>query len=475
MALALIACVYANPLGLFRGQPTLDQRGGVSFLAADYGPLYHYLWLPFTYGVLTVTVVILARAAVRGAAIIRARSALLLAATIVPMVAGASFILGLLPWPNFNPAVASFSLAATVCTVVLVRYHLLDLTPLARDMVIDQLHDGVIVVGRKGRLVDFNPAAGAVLPELTPRALGQPLAELLSSRVELLTALHATRAWDGPAAPVHGMEKERPWAPEEESEPLTLSIEGPDSCGASSTRYFSLRSTPLVRGAGECLGEAIVLHDITRRVELYRRVRRLAATDELTGLLTRRRLLELGEQEINRSTRLGQPLSALLIDLDGLKPVNDEHGHAAGDLVLRRAATACAAELRSFDLIGRYGGDELCALLPSLDESGAMMVAERLRAAVAGLAIRRDETPIPMTVSIGVATCHPCGEGRISRLIEEADLALYSAKEAGRDRVEVALPAPALSFTASEDPRDPYADQSMPPVPARWGVKKCLR
>jgi diguanylate cyclase (GGDEF)-like protein len=433
--LVIIACVYANPGHLFRGQPSLDRSGPIPFVAAHYGLLYYGLCLPFTYGLLGVALFTLGRAALHGPQLLRARSKLLILASLLPMAAGLLYVAGLLPWPNFNPAMSSLTLSALLCGLALVRYRLLDLTPLARETVIEQLADAIIVADDRGLLTDYNPAAQSVLPELSREALGRPLSELLAGRAELAEALRVARAEAEVAPPASAASP----ALAKGEQTVALVVGGANSSQAPETRHFGLRVTPVLRHTGLRLGEAIVLHDVTQGVRLYHDVRQLARTDELTGLLTRRRLLERGAQEVARARRGGRALAVLVLDLDHFKLVNDLHGHAAGDEVLRALGARCRAELRGFDLVGRYGGDEICAVLPELEEAAACVVAERLRAAIAGLAVWYEGTLIGITVSIGVAAAQVDGETTLGKLFKAADAALYQVKDGGRDRVAVAL------------------------------------
>jgi diguanylate cyclase (GGDEF)-like protein/PAS domain S-box-containing protein len=166
--------------------------------------------------------------------------------------------------------------------------------------------------------------------------------------------------------------------------------------------------------------------------ELRRQNERLAelvATDQLTGLYNRRRLLEGLAEFSSRAAEDGATLSAVMIDVDHFKPFNDEFGHQKGDDVLRRIALTLADSVRRDDLVARYGGEEFAILLPRTDAPTARMLAERLRAAV-------ESSPWPdrpVTVSVGVATlAAPCDA---RRLIDEADQALYRSKRLGRNRV----------------------------------------
>lgn len=159
----------------------------------------------------------------------------------------------------------------------------------------------------------------------------------------------------------------------------------------------------------------------------------LSSTDSLTGLRNRRAVQERLEQEFERAERYGEHLSLLLIDLDGLKELNDRHGHRAGDGALRKAAAAVRNGSRAADLPARWGGDEFILLAPSTGRPEARQLAERIRALVnEGVAAATR----PVTVSVGVATLEP-GRGVRSpdALVSLADGALYEAKRLGRNRV----------------------------------------
>ncbi|QDG49632.1 diguanylate cyclase [Persicimonas caeni] len=172
---------------------------------------------------------------------------------------------------------------------------------------------------------------------------------------------------------------------------------------------------------------------------LFAQVERLAILDDLTGLPNRRRLFEVAEAEFSRARRYAKPLSAIMLDIDHFKKVNDTYGHAIGDEILRAVAHRCDDALRETDTIGRYGGEEFVVIMPetSLDEA-SQCVAERLRTAVADASIVTDRGEVSVTISLGVAELTPADED-VDSLLNRADEALYRAKEGGRNRVEVAL------------------------------------
>lgn len=183
-------------------------------------------------------------------------------------------------------------------------------------------------------------------------------------------------------------------------------------------------------------------------VQSDREHRRSAVLDELTGLLNRSALAQrVGELESQAARGVDSgPIGMLVGDLDHFKAINDEHGHAVGDAVLRDAAYAMRGALRAFDLIYRLGGEEFLILLPGADQDDAMRVAERVRAAIS----EGSRAGIRVSISFGAATVSD-GSFDFSRLYAEADAALYTAKHSGRDRVQLARPGasprmPALSF-----------------------------
>ena len=178
---------------------------------------------------------------------------------------------------------------------------------------------------------------------------------------------------------------------------------------------------------------------VLQRARAEGEVRRLATFDALTDLLNRRGFLKLGERTLAAARRGRRRSAALMLDLDHFKSVNDTFGHAAGDRVLRDFADVLRRSVRPADVLGRYGGEEFCALLPGVTREEALEVAERIRRGAAEACL--GELPEPVTVSIGVALVSLPAEGALESALELADKALYEAKAGGRNRV-VAVPAP---------------------------------
>ena len=176
--------------------------------------------------------------------------------------------------------------------------------------------------------------------------------------------------------------------------------------------------------------------DITERKKMEADLMRLATTDPLTGVANRRRFLEQVEMELDRYKRRTVPAALLMVDIDHFKRVNDMYGHATGDAVLKHFADLACRRLRHIDLFGRLGGEEFGVLLPGTDIEGAQEFAEQLRQSVADIPAQCDTSQIPLTVSIGV-TVFAQSDRAPDSILARADAALYRAKQAGRNRLEV--------------------------------------
>lgn len=170
-------------------------------------------------------------------------------------------------------------------------------------------------------------------------------------------------------------------------------------------------------------------------VGLFKHVQQLAITDPLTELFNRRQLFELGERETLRARRFGRSLSALLLDVDQFKKINDQFSHAVGDEVLRRLGRTVRQHVREIDIPGRYGGEELVVVLPEADLGSAREVAERLRDEIRKCFAGSDLPRV--TVSVGAASLQS-DTPDFETLIHRADIAMYQAKQKGGNRVEVA-------------------------------------
>ena len=175
---------------------------------------------------------------------------------------------------------------------------------------------------------------------------------------------------------------------------------------------------------------------LLQRSLMHQQLAAAARTDPKTGLLNATAWQREADAEVSRAQRSGVPLALLLVDVDHFKHVNDRHGHLIGDEVLRALAAELRQQVRESDVVGRFGGEEFTVLLPRTDASEACRIADRLRTSASLLRVCAAEAKIKVTVSIGVAVLGQHG-GDLFELLAAADLALYRAKDAGRDAVRL--------------------------------------
>lgn len=200
-----------------------------------------------------------------------------------------------------------------------------------------------------------------------------------------------------------------------------------------------LPSMAVLSGQLSTLRHKLRMHRVELE-EALEKNRQLAIRDELTGLHNRRHVLELMQLELQRAERSGRPLCLALIDIDHFKRVNDQHGHARGDEVLRAFAACASVALRDTDTLGRWGGEEFIVMLPETPADAAVGVLSRVHRQMAELRFEAFDAALRVSFSAGIAVAQP-GES-LAAAIERADQAMYAAKQAGRDRSVVAKPLP---------------------------------
>jgi two-component system cell cycle response regulator len=251
-------------------------------------------------------------------------------------------------------------------------------------------------------------------------------------------------------------------------------LDGPEICrrvrGQNREPYIYIllltaKSTPeelvegMEAGADDYLRKPVQSHELRVRLRAGRRIvdlqeevvqarealRRQATRDSLTELWNRTAMFDILGRELKRAKRESSPLAIVMADLDHFKQVNDTLGHAAGDAVLREAARRMTACVRPYDAPCRYGGEEFLIVLPGCNLDDATLRAEEIRAAIAATPFQIAEGALNLSCSLGVAASSGAAGFQASALIQEADEALYAAKNNGRNRVEVFAPQAVLT------------------------------
>ena len=208
---------------------------------------------------------------------------------------------------------------------------------------------------------------------------------------------------------------------------------------AGGERWFEGRSALMEKDEAGHSKVVFIATDISERIRLYQQVRRLADQDALTSCFNRRHFMSLAETEMQRTARYQRPMSFLMLDIDHFKKFNDNYGHQIGDQLLCALVDLCQKQLRSIDIMGRYGGEEFVILMPETDKDGGQKAAERLRKKIESLKIRTSKGKLSVTVSMGITNMVPDSDQSqtLDMIIKRADQALYTAKDAGRNCVRM--------------------------------------
>jgi diguanylate cyclase (GGDEF)-like protein/PAS domain S-box-containing protein len=286
-------------------------------------------------------------------------------------------------------------------------------------LVVDSMSEGLMIIGDNGAIQYSNPACDAYLGyeagELAEHAITDLLGE---SEARACIDYLAACGSDLPSAA--------------RQEPREVMLRHSDGI----PRAMELALTPM-RVANERLLIGLI-RDISHRKQYETSLENAAMSDPLTRLANRRRLDNFLEQEWQRAVRSNAPLSMVMLDVDYFKLYNDTLGHAAGDQALQAVAGVLSAHaLRPTDLAARHGGEEFVVVFAETDAVSALLMAESIRAGIQALGLVHPRSPSApsVTVSVGVATVVPSQNEELSRFFVMADMAMYAAKEAGRNRV----------------------------------------
>jgi len=340
------------------------------------------------------------RHAVGSSGVYRAQYVTIILGLVFPWLGHIALILRVSPY-GMDITPFTLSLSGALLAMGVFRWGLFELSPIARERVMEAIRDGVIVVDLKNRLVDANRAAKALFPQLAQLEPGRdlgPFFESLNYHRELGNA------------------------------ELSMQIE-------DAVRHFRFNSEPIEDARGMVIGQVVIVVDTTENSELLFRLARLATTDELTGAANRRHFFELAGRELARAQRSSSPLSFAMFDLDHFKQVNDTYGHAAGDRALVAVCDVCRGMLRASDLLCRYGGEEFIIIFPDAAPAAAAEVAERLRKRIAEQEIVAGTARFRVTVSFGIDGTGGAPRESLEQYLKRIDDAMYAAKEQGRNRV----------------------------------------
>jgi len=397
---------------------------GSNLLIYQHGPGF-YLVMLVVYGYIAMATIRLIRTARHASLLHRRQIGILLLGMIAPLVASILYAFDLNPLPGMDIIPVSFLLTGIFLMVGILFYRLFDLVPVARERLVENMADGLLVLDGRGRLLEYNPAVQRMLG-LGQGGLGKDAA-LLFARWPALAALCKS---------------------EQESQ-TEIAVEGDPPC------YLEMHNSILWDPQGRLTGRLILVRNVTRRrnteIALQQANERLQAQlfeirvlqaqlqeqairDPLTGLFNRRYLEETLPREIARAGRQNYPVVVVMIDIDHFKRVNDTFGHEGGDHFLKAFGSLLASRVRREDIACRYGGEEFLLVFPGLPRECTTGRLEQIREMIENLRIPYQGREISTTASGGIAI-FPDHGGSSEEMIRSADLALYAAKAAGRNRM----------------------------------------
>lgn len=329
----------------------------------------------------------------------RQKRYVLLAAAGVPSLAIVVFAIERLPVPM------QFGSASLVVSLMLLGYYIVhhravDWLPFARQMIMENMSDGYVLMDTEDRFLDANAAAVRFFPSMGVAYPGVPMQQMS----------------EFPLALTRPDSEESEWEIEGENGDMVLRV----SC------------SPIVVN-GKVLCNSVMLYDVTELKLLVDKMTEIAMHDGLTGLLTRDSMLMLAKRDFDLHLRQKSPCALLMMDIDHFKVINDTYGHPCGDYVLQQIGSIILGRLRRTDVCCRYGGEEFCIMLPTTPISGARSIAKSIRREIEQYPFCYEGQEIQVTISIGLAEFDASRHRKLDELLTDADKALYDAKNNGRN------------------------------------------
>ncbi|HML38347.1 MAG TPA: diguanylate cyclase [Bacillota bacterium] len=323
------------------------------------------------------------------------QSLVLLIGVAAPVAANAVYVF----WDGvrgFDLTPIAYVTSMAVLLYSALAYNMLDVLPLARAQVMDELEDAFIVCDDDFNFLDANLSARRLFPELSTLSPGESM-----ERVKGFKSEGEIQVWMG-----------------------------------GEERHYKITTNPILRDTKHS-GLCVVFRNVTVENRLLENLQRQATVDALTGIYNRGTFFDLAEATLEQEKGRMIDFALLMIDVDHFKQVNDNYGHPCGDAILKAIADISKTHFRKGDVVGRYGGEEFAVLLANISGAQAVAAAEKFRKAIEDMKICCQEQSVGVTISIGVAHC-PAGDGQtLESLLNQADEALYLSKSGGRNRASL--------------------------------------
>ncbi|MDX1383568.1 MAG: histidine kinase N-terminal 7TM domain-containing protein, partial [Thermoanaerobaculia bacterium] len=393
---ATLAVVWSNPQhGLMWSEVvgSTDTR-----LLLEHGVWYRFVHLPYTWLVLAVGEAALVRHLVLAPSHRRPQALMLVAATLVPALAGLLHTAGLQPLAGVDPAPLAFNLAAVFVVWGLFAFGMLASGRVDYETVLHSIDDAVLLVDSSHRVSMANPAAAARLGRSASEIVGRPLVDVLERWADSVPEIESVAVGS------------------------TLTLE--EELGKPE---LQARVYPLPGRSGRARGRVVLLQEVKQQ-RAVDRLEKMAYRDFLTGLSNRHAFFEAAEKIVLHASRQDSEVAVIILDLDGFKEVNDSLGHAAGDELLDMVARRLKSQVRSGDLLARLGGDEFALLVVDCSTEQATHTVHRLVRAIKHHQFEVKGAVVSLDVSAGIAMFPGAGRS-VEELLTNADSAMYQAKQ----------------------------------------------
>lgn len=310
---------------------------------------------------------------------------------------------------------------------VVYPFDIMDIVPVSRELIFDWVYDGVIVVDTDFKLKDFNCAAKEIFNSLDRSIIGTKIEFCTREAPEFEKLL---KMW---------YEGSKECLEEVLKESFSENIFEFSITKDENTSYFKARLKALCYKEYR-IGSTILISNITREKDMIFKLEKMARFDQLTGIFNRRQFMELINNEFNKLAEKEDRGVLFMFDIDYFKRINDTYGHQAGDYILKEISFIAKNTIKNKDFIGRYGGEEFIAFLPKLSLKEAVPVIERIRNAFENHNFVYGNMHIKVTASFGVTEYYKQNSGEYfsyKEMVRKADVALYKAKENGRNQIAV--------------------------------------
>jgi diguanylate cyclase (GGDEF)-like protein/PAS domain S-box-containing protein len=380
------------------------------------GGIWFWVNVIYIYGLTIVCIIFLILAVIHRAELNKRQAQVILAAILFPILGNFISFIGLDPIKGLDITPILFTITAVVITIADIYYHLFDLLPIARDVLVEHMQEGMLLFDGNGLLIDMNPAARSMLNLPGESQVGKESREVFKDYPQLISLLGQK---DGPSVEI--------------------------TLNQTTDQILEVKYEP-VQDPRAGTGVLLICRDISQQKQtenqlreqmdeitsLQASLREQAIRDPLTGLYNRRYLQDTLPRELAQAHRENQQLSLVMLDLDGFKLLNDTYGHSAGDEVLIKLSVFLQNNTRAGDIVVRYGGEEFLIVLINTTSDIALDRVEKWRELFATSPIEYDSARISLTFSAGIAESDIFGISS-EKLINLADTALYQAKAAGKN------------------------------------------